>query len=100
MFGRHPRQPADFLLPAPSVPDALPSIENLTTYRKRLLAELMPAYKHAREILDISHQTQARNYNVHRRSLQFSEGDLVWVTSLSGIAMRPVHVTVYLGGRS
>ncbi|CAF1654379.1 unnamed protein product, partial [Rotaria magnacalcarata] len=41
----------------------------------------------ARELLDISHQTQSRHYNVHRRSLEFNIGDLVWVTSLSGIAM-------------
>jgi hypothetical protein len=87
MFGRHPRQPVDLLLPPPSVSDNLPSAENLSDYRKRLLAELMPAYKTAREILDISHQTQARNYNVHRRPLTFEPGDLVWMTSLSGIAM-------------
>ncbi|CAF3590176.1 unnamed protein product [Rotaria socialis] len=47
----------------------------------------MPAYRTARELLDISHQTQSRHYNVHCRSLEFNIGDLVWVTSLSGIAM-------------
>ncbi|CAF1276295.1 unnamed protein product [Rotaria sp. Silwood1] len=47
----------------------------------------MPTYKAARQLLDFSHQTQARNYNIHRRPLDFEPGDLVWVTSLSGIAM-------------
>ncbi|CAF2076778.1 unnamed protein product [Rotaria magnacalcarata] len=47
----------------------------------------MPAYRTARELLDISHQTQSRHYNVHRRPLEFNIGDLVWVTSLSGITM-------------
>jgi hypothetical protein len=87
MFGRHPRQPLDLLIPPPSVSDNLPSSDDLSSYRQRLLADLLPAYKTARELLDISHQTQARNYNVHRRSLEFEPGDLVWVTSLSGIAM-------------
>ncbi|CAF4742842.1 unnamed protein product, partial [Rotaria sp. Silwood2] len=44
-------------------------------YRKRLLAELMPAYKATRELLDLSHQTQARNYNIHRRPLEFQPDD-------------------------
>ena len=87
MFGRHPRQPLDLLLLPPSVSDALPSSEELSAYRKRLLNDLLPAYQTARELLDISHETQARNYNVHRRPLEFEPGDLVWVTSLSGIAM-------------
>ena len=87
MFGRHPRQPLDLLLPAPTVSDNLPSSTELSVYRERLLADLLPAYKTARELLDISHQTQARNYNAHRRPLEFEQGDLVWVTSLSGIAM-------------
>ncbi|CAF4611944.1 unnamed protein product, partial [Rotaria sp. Silwood2] len=50
-------------------------------------ADLLPAYTTARELLDISHEKQARNYNVHRRPLDFESGDLVWMTSLSGIAM-------------
>ncbi|CAF5173496.1 unnamed protein product, partial [Rotaria magnacalcarata] len=87
MFGRHPRQPLDLLLPSPAVSDDLPSSDELSAYRKRLLVDLMPAYRTARELLDISHQTQSRHYNVHRRSLEFNIGDLVWVTSLSGIAM-------------
>jgi hypothetical protein len=87
MFGRHPRQPLDLLLPPPPISDNLPTSDELSDYRKRLLADLLPAYKTARELLDISHQTQARNYNIHRRSLEFEPGDLVWVTSLSGIAM-------------
>jgi hypothetical protein len=87
MFGRHPRQPLDLFLPPPLVSDNLPSSDNLSSYRTRLLEKLLPAYQTARELLDISHQTQARNYNAHRRSLEFEPGDLVWVTSLSGIAM-------------
>ncbi|CAF3794553.1 unnamed protein product [Rotaria sordida] len=87
MFGRHPRQPLDLLLPPPAVSDNLPSSEDLSAYRQRLLTDLLPAYTTARELLDISHQTQARNYNVHRRSLEFEPDDLVWVTTLSGIAM-------------
>ena len=87
MFGRHPRQPLDLFLPPPSVSDVLPSIDDLSAYRQRLLGDLFPAYQSARELLDISHQTQTRHYNVHRRHLEFQPGDLVWVTSLSGIAM-------------
>ncbi|CAF3337957.1 unnamed protein product [Rotaria socialis] len=87
MFGRHPRQPLDLLLSPPPVTDQLPSSHELSTYRKRLLEELLPAYKIARELLDISHETQTRNYNIHRRPLEFELGDLVWVASLSGIAM-------------
>ncbi|CAF1205217.1 unnamed protein product [Adineta steineri] len=87
MFGRHPRQPLDLLLRSPPVSDNLPSSDELSIYRKRLLDDLLPAYKSARELLDISHQTQARNYNDHRRSSHFNPGDIVWVTSLSGIAM-------------
>ncbi|CAF4396540.1 unnamed protein product [Rotaria sp. Silwood2] len=87
MFGRHPRQPLDFLLPTPDVSDTLPSMNELSAYRQRLIADLLPAYTTARELLDISHEKQARNYNVHRRPLDFEPGDLVWMTSLSGIAM-------------
>ncbi|CAF5091467.1 unnamed protein product, partial [Rotaria sp. Silwood1] len=34
MFGRHPRQPLDLLLPPPAVSDNLPSSEELSAYRK------------------------------------------------------------------
>ena len=87
MFGRHPRQPLDLILPPPSISDNLPSMGDLSSYRQRLLADLLPAYKSARELLDISHQKQTRHYNTHRRPLEFQTGDLVWVTNLSGIAM-------------
>ncbi len=40
MFGRHPRQPFDLLLPPPTVSDDLPSPETLASYRKQLIAEL------------------------------------------------------------
>jgi len=87
MFGRHPREPLDLLLPAPYVSDNLPSSDELSAYRKQLLNDLLPAYKTARELLDISHEIQTRNYNAHRRPLTFEQGDLVWMTNLSGIAM-------------
>ncbi|CAF4303394.1 unnamed protein product, partial [Rotaria magnacalcarata] len=44
-------------------------------------------YVTTRELLDISHQKQATQYNQHHRPLQFEPGDLVWVTALSDIAM-------------
>lgn len=87
MFGRHPRQPLDLLLPAPSTIDRLSTTEDLSIYCKRLLPELMSTYNTVRELLDLSHQTQAPQYNLHRRPLQFEQGDLVSVTALSGIAM-------------
>ncbi|CAF4762290.1 unnamed protein product, partial [Rotaria magnacalcarata] len=40
-----------------------------------LLEELLPAYKIACELFDISHETQTRNYNIHRRPLEFELGD-------------------------
>ena len=87
MFGRHPRQPIDLLLSPPHTPDSLPTPNDLSTYRRTLLTQLLPAYKTAREILDLSHQRQTSTYNMHRRPLQFETGDLVWVAALSGIAM-------------
>ncbi|CAF4642103.1 unnamed protein product, partial [Rotaria magnacalcarata] len=47
MFGRHPHQPLDLLLPSPAVSDDLPSSDELSAYRKRLLVDLMPAYRTA-----------------------------------------------------
>ncbi|CAF2065591.1 unnamed protein product [Rotaria magnacalcarata] len=67
--------------------DQLPTTDDLSDYRKRLLTDLLPAYTATREILDISHQRQASQYNQHHRFIQFEPGDLVWVTALSGIAM-------------
>ncbi|CAF3358581.1 unnamed protein product [Rotaria socialis] len=87
MFGRHPRQPLDLCLPSPAPLDQSPTKTDLLDYRKQLLADLLPAYASTREILDISHQKQADQYNQYHRSLQFEPGDLVWVTALSGIAM-------------
>ena len=87
MFGRHPRTVLDLCLPPPAPLDQFPTETQLSDYRKRLLADLLPAYNATREILDISHQRQACQYNQHHRPLQFEPGDLVWVTALSGIAM-------------
>jgi hypothetical protein len=87
MFGRHPRQPLDLALPSSPTLETPPTTEDLSNYRQNLLADLLPTYANTRELLDIAHQRQARQYNQHRRPLQFEPGDLVWVTSLSGIAM-------------
>lgn len=87
MFGRHPRNGLDLCLPSPTSVDQLPTADDLSDYRKRLLTDLLPAYIATREILDISHQRQASQYNQHHRLIQFEPGDLVWVTALSGIAM-------------
>ncbi|CAM4912454.1 unnamed protein product [Rotaria socialis] len=87
MFGRHPRQPLDLCLPSPVSVDQFPTATDLSDYRKRLLADLLPAYVTTRELLDISHQKQATQYNQHHRPLQFEPDDLVWVTALSGLAM-------------
>ena len=87
MFGRHPRHPLDLCLPSPTTIDQLPTSDDLSSYRRRLLSDLLPAYAQTRELLDLSHQRQARQYDQHRRLLQFEPGDLVWVTALSGIAI-------------
>ncbi|CAF4555940.1 unnamed protein product, partial [Rotaria socialis] len=87
MFGRHPRNGLDLCLPSPTPVDQLPTTDDLSDYRKRLLTDLLPAYTATREILDISHQRQASQYNQHHRFIQFEPGDLVWVAALSGIAM-------------
>lgn len=87
MFGRQPRHPLDFNLPPPPSLTTPPTTDDISTYRQRLAADLLPAYASTRELLDIAHQRQARQYNQHHRSLQFEPGDLVWVTALSGIAM-------------
>ncbi|CAF4282596.1 unnamed protein product, partial [Rotaria magnacalcarata] len=77
MFGRHPRHPLDLCLPAPRSLDQHPTENDLSDYRKRLLANLLPAYVTTREILDISHEKQARQYNRHHRPVQFEPDDLV-----------------------
>lgn len=87
MFGRHPRQPLDLFLPPPSTTDALPTSEELSAYRQRLLTQLLPAYETARELLDLSHQIQSRHYDVNHRPLEFNIGDLVWMTSLPSVAV-------------
>jgi transposase InsO family protein len=87
MFGRHPRQALDLYLPSPANMEQLPNTHDLSQYRKNLLNDLMPAYASTRELLDLSHQRQTRQYNQRHRPLQFEPGDLVWVTALSGIAM-------------
>ncbi|CAF3603692.1 unnamed protein product [Rotaria socialis] len=86
MFGRHSRHSLSLCLPPPRSLDQHPAENDLSDYRKRLLVNLLPAYVTAREILDISHEKQARQYNRHHRPVQFEPGDLVWVTGLSGIA--------------
>ncbi|CAF5102903.1 unnamed protein product, partial [Rotaria magnacalcarata] len=43
MFGRHPRQPLDLCLPSPVSVDQIPTATDLSDYRKRLLADLLPA---------------------------------------------------------
>ncbi|CAF5149128.1 unnamed protein product, partial [Rotaria sp. Silwood1] len=87
IFGRHPRQPLDLCLPSPTTMETPPTIEDLSNYRKRLLADLLPAYANTRELLDISHQRHTQQYNKHHRDLHFEPGDLAWVTAVSGIAM-------------
>ncbi|CAF3401680.1 unnamed protein product [Rotaria sp. Silwood1] len=87
MFGRHPRQPLDLCLPSLTTMETPPTTEDLSNYRKRLLADLLPAYANTRELLDISHHRQTQQYNKHHRDLHFEPGDLVWVTALSGVAM-------------
>ena len=66
MFGQHP---LDFHVPPPPTVDTL------------------PAYASTRELLDIAHQRQTSQYNQHHRPLQFEPGDLVWITTLSGIVI-------------
>ena len=87
MFGRHPRQPLDLGLPSPPTSDIPPTTDDLSTYRQQLLDQLLPAYSTTRELLDIAHERQTRQYDRHHRPLEFAPGDLVWVTALSGIAM-------------
>ena len=61
MFGRHPCSPLDLYLPSPPSLDQLPTTSDLSDYRKRLLADLLPTYAVTREILDLSRQKQAHN---------------------------------------
>ena len=84
MFGQHP---LDFHVPPSPTVDTLPTTDDIAAYRQRLLAELLPAYASTRELLDIAHQRQTSQYNQHHRPLQFEPGDLVWITTLSGIVI-------------
>ncbi|CAF1387559.1 unnamed protein product [Didymodactylos carnosus] len=87
-FGRHPRQPLDLLINRPiSTLEDTPTAQQITQYRKQLLSTLLPAYSIVREMLEIAHKTQTETYNNRRRPLSFEEGDLVWMTAISGITM-------------
>ena len=88
MFGRHPRQALDFALPSPTTTDTSPTSTDVTNYRHRLLSTLFNTYSTTRELLDIARQRQTRNYNSHRRPLEFDVGDLVWVTPFHRISNR------------
>ena len=87
MFGRHPRQPLDLFLPPPSITDELLTADESSAYRQQLLTQLLPSYTAARELLDLSHQTQSRHYDLNHRPLEFNIGDLVWMTSLPSLAI-------------
>ena len=61
--------------------------DNLSQYRKNLLADLMSTHTLARELLDLSDDRQTCNYNQDHCPLQFEPGDFVRVTALSGIVI-------------
>ena len=72
MLERHSRQGL--------VSENMQSSENLYSCPKRpLLQKLLSVNQAARELFDVSHQIQTRNYNDHRRSLELAISDLVWV---------------------
>ena len=87
MFGRYPRQPLDLFLPPSSITDELSTADESSAYRQQLLTQLLPAYTATRELLDLSHQTQSRHYDLNHRPLEFNIGDLEWMISLPSLAI-------------
>ncbi len=83
MFERDPIIPLDLIIgdPIQGVPPMNVEQEQIQNYRTHLMNHLRVAFNSVREHSKVEKLSQKMKYDRHTTQREFTEGDLVWVTT-------------------